>query len=352
MNLAYLQECLPGETAYHLLSRTTERDGASYAFIGFSLCGGALSLSVLSHDPAQHLERLAHQEKVRAFHARPDTQRTRRMRMELDSCRLPDHFLQGVQEIRLGEQVLPVDGMRYDAVRNDDWNELIQLSDWLRQGFVPPAALSAVPLEELTYYQIRFRGRFETIPPINAADALVLHHGPNALRVPAQMRFTVPVEEQTALAGSFTEEQTGEIHRFCIRRVQLEDVSGSFDMEEHPDQRRRMGEAAYQTWRQQTRAALEEICPPGRRIPVVAYTCDDGFSLEFAATSYLDEVPCPPRSNGSHATVLFSTEQSEWNGRPCLQHTLQGAVAADTKILDLELTHYQKKLPPFDWSIP
>lgn len=226
-----------------------------------------------------------------------------------------------LKEIRQGEQVLSFRSTTVGNIENGDYAQgYVLFMRFADAGWKPEESdfLCKMEWKNIALTEVTLAGEFDTLPRLDLSENKLPVMGttsPGA--VLGLLELPVLLEAGKEQTVSFVMEDGTKA--FChINRVYLQDIweeqERQFVDEEYRSKMlQHMSEEQFNEMKERMDAALEQICPKGKRVFVVEYECSEDVSLKFYAKEYLDTVPRP--SHGSAMMVMMHTKPDEDKGK-------------------------------------
>lgn len=280
------------------------------------------------------------------------SEKTNRERMEASlHAERQSSFL---KEIRQGEQVISFRSSATGNIENGDYVQgYVLFMRLLDAGWEPENSvfLRGTDWKNIALTEVTLAGEYDSLPRLDLSKKglpVMGETSPGAV----SCLLAVPVlleagKEQTVLFAM--EDGT---KAFCyINRVYLQDLweeqERQFaDKEYRSKMLQHMSAEQLNEMKEKLDAALENLCPRGKRVFVVEYECSEDVSLKFYAKEYLDAIPKP--SYGSAMMLMMHVKPDENTGKH--GQKLQACVVetpvepGETK-LETELFSYTRIIP-------
>ncbi len=259
-----------------------------------------------------------------------------------------------LKEIRQGEQVLSFRSMTAGNIENGDYAQgyvlFMRLAD---AGWKPEdsALVYGTDWKNIALTEAILEGTFDKLPRLDLSGNQLPVTGITSVTAVSGL-LEIPVLLETGKEQTVLFVMEDKTKACCyINRVYLQDLweeqDRQFADEEYRSKMlRHMSEEQLDEMKERVDAAVENICPRGKRVFVVEYECTEDVSLKFYAKEYLDSVPKP--SYGGAMMVMMHAKTDENTGKH--GQKLQACVVempvepGETK-LETELFSYTKTIP-------
>lgn len=296
-------------------------------FIGAVRSGQTVFIYALQFDEAAFLAEQQLEEKPPELNKRITNRQYMRLSETQPTYATP---LQNLCSIETNGQSLEVSSSSSSRVCEHDWEKILLLHYFQSHGFEPCEKLLHLPFEGLMLTTIELYGSFESIP---LSDAVRLHFNNDVVKIPVQKRLKLTVGKKYPRAYALSAD-----HLFYIHSVSLldfaEEIQKQFD---DPHMQAKFSLEEIFRMKQEIRAHTRNVCPEGKRLPLIEYETQEDISLQIEMTQYLNARHDAPDGASAIAIFVSSDEKTGRHGLPIKAVALKTPVDKDVTELSVEV---------------
>jgi hypothetical protein len=346
MNIRYLQEIMARSSEIAVLGKSAEIDGVVCQVVGAVREGLKVRLLVLQYD-AGFQERIeaAETEAVHEPCEALEMTERRRMLMHCDPAMNALTPFGAAYKVQIGDCVFGVSQSETKRLHPQDWESLLILTEFLRQGW-QPAGIDFQSLDMLFLSILELEGEYESVPAFDKNAAFHFDMRPIGVTYQVGLPITLSIDGTYEDKLWFKNADNGEVHWAQINRVYLldpwEEMAKTFANPEVLDS---MAPEQMAQIRSEFENRFREICPKGLYFPVIEYECEEGISLQIYSKAFLNGIDDSRRRSNRSSAMGFIVSPDQTTGFLGLKlkaACIQEPVPADTVQIEVELFQYHQ----------
>ena len=342
MNIKELEAYVSKFKEVSFIERSAKVDEIEYHIIGMIWVENNLQLILLQYDNTygESIE-----EKIKNSLGRSKIISTNRSELTRER-RHKLHFLDTVDEIRIGQQTFKFSGMQYGYGYRKDWKITAMLSILLEKGW-QPKSFTEYSIDEIMITTIDIKGEYGSIPNFQRDEEIKFCKGIDHVQGLVEMPMELTIGREYKEKIWFVDKSTKEKHWLQINNVYMYDAWAEQEkVYADPQLLKRFSKEELMKMQREHEVEFAEFCPRGMFFPVIEFEAEKDISLQFYNTSWLEAPTQEITSFSCTSYGIFLTREEEelgHGGTPlhadCITDT---PMDKDTKKIQVELFFYHK----------